>query len=135
MILFSEIFEQFEIAVDKKQRIEVLQKYKSDALLEFFRLLYDDNIVFDVEIPIYRPAVEPAGLNFTYLHTEVKKLYRFIKGDSRSVMLTPGKKKEIVTVILESLHKDEAELLTGLFNKDIGVRHLNKALVKEAYSL
>jgi len=135
MLLFSEIFEQIEIAVDKKSRIEILQKNDSLSLIEFFRLLYDDNIEFDVEIPKYRPAIEPAGLNFTYLHSEVKKLYRFIKNEPRAVMLTPKKKSEILVVILESLHKDEAKLLVGLINKDIGVRHLNEALVKEAYSL
>lgn len=135
MLLFSEIFEQIEIAVDKKSRIEILQKNDSLSLREFFRLLYDDNIEFDVEIPKYRPAIEPAGLNFTYLHSEVKKLYRFIKNEPRAVMLTPKKKSEILVVILESLHKDEAKLLVGLINKDIGVRHLNEALVKEAYNL
>ena len=135
MLLFSEIFEQIEIAVDKKSRIEILQKNDSLSLREFFRLLYDDNIEFDVEIPKYRPAIEPAGLNYTYLHSEIKKLYRFIKNEPRAVMLTPKKKSEILVVILESLHKDEAKLLVGLINKDIGVRHLNEALVKEAYSL
>ena len=135
MLLFSEIFEQIEIAVDKKSRIEILQKNDSLSLREFFRLLYDDNIEFDVEIPKYRPAIEPAGLNYTYLHSEIKKLYRFIKNEPRAVMLTPKKKSEILVVILESLHKDEAKLLVGLINKDIGVRHLNEALVKEAYNL
>lgn len=135
MLLFSEIFEQIEIAVDKKSRIEILQKNDSLSLREFFRLLYDDNIEFDVEIPKYRPAIEPAGLNYTYLHSEIKKLYRFIKNEPRAVMLTPKKKSEILVVILESLHKDEAKLLIGLINKDIGVRHLNEALVKEAYNL
>ena len=135
MLLFSEIFEQIELAVNKEERIQILQKNKSVALMDFFRLLYNDKIVFDVEIPKYRPAPEPAGLNFTYLNAEVKKLYRFIKGDPRADILTPKKKQEILTVILESLHKDEAELLVGLFNKDIGVRHLNEKLVKEVYNL
>lgn len=135
MKLFSEIFEEIELAVTKEDRITILRKNKSIALIEFFRLLYDEKIIFDVEIPKYRPAPEPAGLNFTYLHTEVKKLYRFIKGDPRADALTPEKKKEIITVILESLHKDEAEILVGLIHKDIGIRHLNEKLVKEAYDL
>ena len=135
MLLFSEIFEQIELAVTKEERIEILQKNKSDSLIEFFRLLYDTNIEFDVEIPNYKPAIEPAGLNFTYLHTEVKKLYRYVKGDPRADVLTQKKKQDLLAVTLESLHKDEAELLVGLVNKDIGVRHLNEKLVKEAYEL
>ena len=135
MLLFSEIFEQIELAVSKEERIAILQKNKSDSLIEFFRLLYDTNIEFDVEIPKYKPAIEPAGLNFTYLHTEVKKLYRYVKGDPRADVLTQKKKQDLLAVTLESLHKDEAELLVGLVNKDIGVRHLNEKLVKEAYEL
>lgn len=135
MLLFTEIFEQIELAVDKDERIKILKKNESVPLKDFFRLLYDDNIKFDVEIPTYKPAPEPAGLNFTYLFTEVKKLYRYIKGDPRAEILTPKKKKELLVVTLESLHKDEAELLVGLLNKDIGVRHLNEKLVKEAYDL
>ena len=135
MLLFSEIFEQIELAVNKEERIQILQKNKSPALVEFFRLLYDTNIVFDVEIPKYRPAIEPAGLNFTYLQNEVKKLYRYVKGDPRSSVLTEKKKQDLLSVTLESLHKDEAELLVGLINKDIGIRHLNQNLVKEAYGL
>ena len=82
-LLFSEIFEQIELAVNKKQRVQVLKNNESAPLKEFFRLLYNDSIEFDVEVPEYRPALEPAGLNYTYLYSEVKKLYRFIKGDSR----------------------------------------------------
>jgi len=135
MLLFSEIFEQIELAVNKEERIKILQKNESNSLKEFFRLLYDENIQFDVDIPKYRPAIEPAGLNFTYLHTEVKKLYRYVKGDPRADILTPKKKTELLTVTLESLHKDEAEILVGLIKKDVGVRHLNEQLVKEAYNL
>ena len=135
MLLFSEIFEQIELAVDKDERIKILKKNESVSLKDFFRLLYNDKIQFDVEIPKYRPAPEPAGLNFTYLHAEVKKLYRYIKGDPRADVLSAKKKQELLTVTLESLHKDEAELLVGLLNKDIGVRHLNEKLVKEAYDL
>ena len=135
MLLFSEIFEQIELAVSKEERISILQKNKSPSLVEFFRLLYDTNIVFDVEIPKYKQAIEPAGLNFTYLHTEVKKLYRYVKGDPRADVLTQKKKQDLLSVTLESLYRDEAELLIGLINKDIGIRHLNEKLVKEAYEL
>src|SRR5210317_70574 len=111
MLLFSEIFEQIELAVNKEERIKILQKNESNSLKEFFRLLYDENIQFDVDIPKYRPAIEPAGLNFTYLHTEVKKLYRYVKGDPRADVLTQKKKQDLLSITLESLHKDEAELL------------------------
>jgi hypothetical protein len=133
--LFSEIFSEVELAANKKDRIAVLKKHDTKALRQFFELLYDNNVEFDVNIPKYRPAIEPAGLNFTYLQNEMSKLYRFIKGDSRSTMLTPQKKTALLYTILESLHKDEAVILVNLMKKDIGIRHLTKSLVTDAFTL
>jgi len=82
----------------------------------------------------YRPAVEPAGLNFTYLDMEMPKLYRFIKGHpQRDPNLTDSKKTELVRVILESLHKDEARLMVSLLEKKVEVRYLTVNLIKEAF--
>ena len=134
MLLFSEIFEQIELAVSKEERITILQKNKSDSLIEFFRLLYDTNIEFDVEIPNYRPAPEPAGLNFTYLDVEMSKMYRFVVGHpKRPQGLKPEKQKSLLLVVLESLHKDEAELLVKLIKKDLGIPTLTKKIVQEAF--
>jgi hypothetical protein len=38
-------------------------------------------------------------------------------------------------MILEGLHKDESALLVGLLKKDIGIRHLTKSLVNDAFKL
>ncbi len=40
---------------------------------------FNPYVKFDVEVPEYRPSIEPAGLNHTYLDMEVSKLYRFIE--------------------------------------------------------
>lgn len=133
--LYSEIFKDIELAVNKEQRIDILRRYDHPALRLFFEYLYNDKIIFDVEIPKYRPAPEPVGLNFTYLDFEIKKLYRYVKNEPRADVLSAKKKTELLTVTLESLHKDEAELLVGLIKKDIGVPHLTEDLIKEAYGL
>ena len=87
-----------------------------------------------MEIPKYRPAIEPAGLNSTYLSTEVTKLYRFIVGHPmRPDGLSDTKKRQLLLVILESLYKDEAELLCKLIKKDLGVKYLTMNLVLEAF--
>ncbi len=101
---------------------------------EFLVLAFTDKVEFDVEIPPYRPALEPAGLNFAYLDTEISKLYRFIKNHpKRPDGLTPQKQKQLLLVVLESLHKDEAELLVNLIKRDLGVKYLTKNLVMEAF--
>jgi hypothetical protein len=132
--LYSEIFEDFDKCSTKAERLAVLQKHGQKNFLEFLVAAFNSNIVFDVDVPKYRPAPEPAGLNFTYLSSEVPKLYRFVKGHpARAENLSAEKKKSLLVVILESLHKDEAELLVKLINKNLEVKFLTKNLVKEAF--
>ena len=132
--LYSEIFEDFDKCSTKAERLAVLQKNGQKNFLEFLVAAFNSNIVFDVDIPKYRPAPEPAGLNYTYLSSEVTKLYRFVKDHpARSENLSAEKKNSLLVVILESLHKDEAELLVKLINKNLEVKFLTKNLVKEAF--
>jgi hypothetical protein len=132
--LYSEIFEEFDNAKNKAERIAVLRKYDHARFREFLNYVFNPNIKFDVEIPNYRIAVEPAGLNFTYLSAEMPKMYRFIVGHPmRADGLSPTKQKQLLVVILESLHKDEAALLVKLLKKNLGIKHLNLSLVLEAF--
>ncbi len=132
--LYSEIFEEFDKASNKAERLAVLRKYDHPRFREFLNYAFNPNIKFDVEIPPYRPAVEPAGLNYTYLSSEVIKLYRFIPGHpKRTSDISPQKKKQLLVVILESLHKDEADLLCKLIKRDLGVKYLTMNLVLEAF--
>ena len=64
------------------------------------------------------------------------KLYRFIKNHPKSqgVEIEPKRKKQLLVVVLESLHKDEAALLVkSIKNKDLGVKYLTPKLIKEAF--
>lgn len=132
--LYSEIFADFESAPDRKSKIDVLRKNDHIQFRNFLAIAFNQDIEFDVVIPNYRPAPEPAGLNYTYLNNEVPKLYRFIKNHPKSVSeLTETKKKSLLVVILESLHKDEAELLVGLIKKNLEVKGLTPKIVKEAF--
>ena len=134
--LFSEILEEFESSATRAEKIAVLRKYDHPRLRDFLAITYNPDIVYDVEIPSYRDAVEPAGLNFTYLDVEVPKLYRFIKNHPKSqgVEIEPRRKKQLLVVVLESLHKDEAALLVkSIKDKDLGVKYLTPKLIKEAF--
>jgi hypothetical protein len=125
--LYSEIFEEFEACKHKDERIVVLKKYDHKHFREFLVCAFHAGIQFDVKLPeTYRPAVEPAGIN--------AKLYRFIRNHpKRNPAFSGEKQTRALRVILESLHKDEARLLVKLLQKDLGVKHLTPALIKEAY--
>ena len=132
--LYSEIFEEFDKATTKQERIGVLRKYDHPRFRMFLTAAFHPEVKFDVEIPPYRPAPEPAGLNFTYLDSEMAKIYRFLKNHpERPEGLTPDKARQLLLVVLESLHKDEADLLTRLIRKNLGVKHLTAKLVDEAF--
>ena len=67
--LYSEVLEEFGQATNKADRIAVLRKYDHPRFRSFLQAAFHPGIVFDVEIPKYRPAPEPAGLNYSYLST------------------------------------------------------------------
>ena len=133
-LLYSEILEEFEKAPKRADKIEVLRKNGDTRFKDFLLFAFHPEIKFDIEPPPYRPAIEPAGLNFTYLDSEINKLYRFITGHpKKSPDLKQNKQTQLLLVILESLHKDEAELLCKMFKKDLGIKYLTPRIIKEAY--
>jgi hypothetical protein len=134
--LFSEIFAEFEQAPTKADKMAVIRKYWHPSLRDFLEYAFNANIVFDVTPPkTWRPAVEPAGLNVTYLDMEVPKLYRFIKGHPhRPASLESEKQTKLLTTVLESLHPSESELLLKLIKKNLGVKGLTVKLIQEAIS-
>lgn len=132
--LFSEIFDEFRNATTKQDRIAVLKKYDHPSFRKFLFYIFSPDIEFDVMIPKYRPAPEPAGLNYTYLDLEVDRLYRFIRNDlKRPEGLTADKQRQLFVVILESLHADEADLLVQVVTNKFNVPYLTKGLITEAF--
>jgi len=132
--LFFEIFDEFEKAETKSDRIAILRKYDNPRLRKFLVYALDPTVEFDVVVPKYRPAIEPAGLNYTYLDSEVPKLYRFIKHNAqRPEGLTPEKQVSLLLVILESLHKDEATILVNVIQKKFKVKNLTIKLIQESF--
>jgi hypothetical protein len=134
--LYSEIFDEFGTETTRDGRLGVLRKYQNNKwFTEFLNYAFNPKIRFDIlKVPNYKPAVEPAGLNFTYLNNEMRRLYIFIAGHpKRTAKLDARKEERILNALLGSLHKDEAVLLVKLFQKNLGVKYLTARLVKEAF--
>ena len=134
-LLYSEILEEFGKATNKQERINVLRKHSDKRFIFFLELMLDPRVKFDIVMPVkYRPSVEPAGLNYAYLDTEMNKMYRFIKDhENRPPEYTADKTTAAIQVILESLHADEAAIFRDLLQKKFKVKNLTAALVKEAF--
>lgn len=131
--LMSEILHDFQNVDTREEKIKILRKYDHPRFRTFFQYLYSPRIIFDVIIPEYRPAIEPAGLNFSYIDSEIPKLYRFIKNHNRRTNVLPKKLSNLLLVVLESLHKDEAVIMVNLMKKDLGIKYLTPSMVQEAF--
>jgi hypothetical protein len=132
--LYTEILDEFTKAQTREQKIYVLRKYGEPSFRDFLFIALEPKIEFDTPIPRYRLSNEPAGLNYTYLSNEVPKLYRFCKNHPlRPVGLTTEKQQQLLLVILESLHRDEAALLVKMMKKTLDIEYLSQQIVTEAF--
>jgi hypothetical protein len=131
-----EIFDEFEVAENKKDRMKVVEKNLSKTLVDILELAYHPKYEWLVtEMPDgYKvPTDTLPGLSGTQLSTELRKLYLFRKGDPTAEQLSPEKRTELLLRLLESLEPREAEVVIGIFQKDLGVKGLNYKFVKEAF--
>lgn len=141
----------------KPKKIEVLQKYKNDALVSLFIWNYDESVISLLppgDVPyssngdispgngtltdaikkqIDDKMVDAVGSNQrTSLREEYDKFYNFIKGGNDS--LSSIRRETIFIQLLEGLHPKEAEILCLVKDKKLTEKYnLPFELVKEAY--
>ena len=130
-----EVFDEFEMATNKKERMAVIQQNLSKALVEVLHLTYHPDfqwLVNDMPENYKIPDTLP-GISTAQLGTEIRKLYLFRKGESTAESLTPQKRNQLLLQLLESLEPREAEVVIGIFRKDLGVKGLTYKFVKEAF--
>ena len=130
-----EIFDEFEKASTKEERIFVLRKNNNYALKSVLKGTYDPNLEFVIDkVPLYKPSDAPPGLGYTSIHQELGRTYLFVKGDPRvAPTLTHKRKEHILIQILETLEKREAEVFMNMLLKNQKVKNLNNEIVKEAF--
>jgi hypothetical protein len=131
-----EIFDDFEKATNKKERLSVIEKNLSKTLVDVLSLTYHPDCQWLIkEMPEnYKiPTDMLPGLSGTQLSTELRKLYLFQKGHPKAEELTSEKRTQLLLQLLEALEPREAEVIIGIFNKDQGVKGLDYKFVKEAF--
>lgn len=130
-----EVFDEFELAKNKKERMAVIEKNLSKTLVEVLQYTFHpayqwkikdvpDNIMF---------KETPPGLSQCQLSTEIRKLYLFQIGHPTADALSDRKTNELLIQLIESLEPREAEVIFGIFKKDLGVKGLDYKFVKEAF--
>ena len=94
-----EIFDEFELAKNKKERMAVIEKNLSKTLVDVLALTYHPNSQWLIkEMPDnYKiPTDMLPGLSGTQLSTELRKLYLFQKGHPSAEQLTEQKRTQLL---------------------------------------
>lgn len=131
-----EIFDEFEVAKNKKERMEVIGRNLSQSLIDILKLTFHPDYKWKVkDLPDdYRlPNDVLPGITFDSLNSQIRRLYMFQDGNPTAESLTEKRRTELLYQILNSLEPREAEIIMGIFKKDQGVKGLDYKFVKEAF--
>ena len=134
--LFSEILTKVAKLKTKKDKVEYLQKYNTDALRMVIKASFDPKIEWALpegDVP-YRANEAPEGTEHTVLSQEARTLFNFIKGGNGQ--LTQNKRETMFVQMLEGLHADEAKLIVAAKDKKLHqvYKGLSANVVKEAFN-
>lgn len=132
-----EVFDEFEEAKNKKERMLVIERNLSKTLVQVLELAFHPShqwLIADMPED-YRIDVgnKLPGLASCNLSTEIRKMYLFQKGDASAENLSTEKRKQLLLQLLESIEPREAEVVMGILKKDLGVKGLDYKFVKEAF--
>jgi hypothetical protein len=131
-----EVFDEFEEAKTKKDRMKVIEKNLSPTLIKVLELAFNPHYEWKIkELPeSYKiPNDVLPGITFDGLPAQLRRMYMFQEGNTTAESLTPKRREELLLQMLESIEPREAEIIIGILSKDLGVRGLDYKFVKEAF--
>jgi hypothetical protein len=131
-----EIFDEFENAKTKQEKMSVIGNNLSQTLVDILKLTFHPDFQWKVkELPDqYRiPNDVLPGITYDSLNSQLRRLYLFRVGDHTAEQLTDKRRTELLFQILNSIEPREAEIIMGIFVKDQGVKGLTYKFVKEAF--
>lgn len=133
--LVSEIFKAVHGKKTKKEKIDLLAQYKRDDVKALLIWNFDKGIesaVPEGEVP-YKKNDSPAGTEgHTRLIHEWRTLYNFVRGGNDKI--SNMRRETLLIQLLESLEKEEAEILCLVKDKDLQSKYrITRNVVEEAY--
>ena len=133
-LLISEVLQKVSNAKTKARKIELLQQHNTDALRMLLIWNFDDSVVSELpsgEVP-FNANEAPVGTEHTVLEKEARLLYNIVQGGNNG--LQQSRRENMFIQMLEGLHKDEANLLCLVKDKQLGKKYkITKACVTEAF--
>ena len=127
-----EVFELFEKAETRKDKINVLKQHESWALKDVLKGALDPKIEWLLpkgEVP-YTPCEEhstPSSL------LRKNKDFRYVVKGGAGMQMPSIKREKIFLGIVESIHPKDAELVCAMINKKLPVKGLTVKIAQEAF--
>lgn len=135
MKLIYEIINEAKQASSLNQALDILQRYDHKTLREVLYYAYHPKAQYYVtEWP--RDYVKPdtlPGISMTDLHSELRRIYLFIKGHPEADKLTEQRRNELLLQTIEGMEPKEAEVFINIMRGDLGIEGLNHELINERF--
>jgi hypothetical protein len=128
-----EVFDDFAKANSKQDKINVLANNWTPTVKLVLQLAYRPEMEWkfkDYPERYKKPDTKP-GISYASLDTELKRLYMFRVGNETAEKLTTKRAEEILMVLLESLEPREADIVIGIFKKDLGIKGLTYKFIHD----
>lgn len=128
-----EVFDEFQLANTKQDKVNVLAKNWTPTLKLVLQLAYRPEVQwkYDSYPTDYKKPDTLQGVSFGSLDTELRRLYIFQKGNPAAEKLTEKRSKELLLLVLESLEPREADVVIGIFKKNLGVKGLTPKFIRD----
>jgi hypothetical protein len=145
--LYFEIFEEFEKASKREDKIAVLRNYGNQdrTLLALLIGTFHPDVKYKlVQVPPYKASDAPAGMGYTSINQEIQRVYLFQDQTARlpdiwrpqnpRIGNLPARRlTEILIQILENLEAKEAEVFISMLLKKSPAKGLTAKIVNEAF--
>lgn len=132
--LISEVLTEASKIKTKADRIVFLRNNRSPALLDILRIAFDDDVVtvLPAGAPTYTQDDAPIGHEYLSLHRGHRRFKYFFKGPLANG--TPALRREgMFLTLLESLNKDEAELVIAAKDKSLKYKGITKKFIQDTF--
>jgi hypothetical protein len=133
--LVSELFKAVHGAKTVDKKVELLEQHKRDDVKAILIWNFDKGIksaIPEGDVP-YKKNESPAGTDgHTRLVHEWRSLYNFIRGGNDK--LSQMRRETLLIQLLESLHADEAEIVTLTKDSELQSKYrITRSVVEKAY--
>jgi hypothetical protein len=118
-----EILNEVKAAKTFHEKRNILAGNDTPILREVIKCAYHPNAQWynDALPKQYKPIDTLPGIAMTNLFSEMKRLYLFSKGNPTADALTPEKRNQLLTNILEGMEPNEAKVFINILQGDLDI--------------